>query len=438
VATAGEDLGALRIFDPDHPDVPIVAAGAPWFMTVFGRDSLLTGWMTLLADPSLAHGVLETLARFQGREVDHRTEEEPGKILHEMRFGPGSSLALRDADVYYGSIDATPLFVMLLGEWARWGQPADLVTRLLPHADRALAWIEEYGDRDGDGYVEYQRSSPTGLANQGWKDSWDGITFADGTLPTAPIALVEVQGYAYAALNAAAEIADTAAGTLDAAALRQEAAALKDRFNATFWDDRGWFALGRDGHGRTIDALTTNPGHALWCGLASEEHADVYLDRLGEADLWSGWGLRTLAASMGAYDPLSYHNGSVWPHDTAICAAGAARYGRWDVVDRIVEGTLDAAAHFAGRPPELFSGIARDDLRVPVSYPASCSPQAWSSASILLLVRAMLGLQPTPDGPTATRPTLDQFNDLSIDGLWAHGRRHGLRVVDGQADWMAG
>ena len=429
------DLAALQIRDVEHPDRVVVAAGAPWFMTLFGRDSLLTAWMCLPFDALLAPGVLLTLAELQGRRDDPVAEEEPGKILHELRRrGGGGPFSARQR--YYGSVDATPLFVMLVAEAWRWGAlDRDTLDQLRPAVEAAVGWLAA---STTDGFVAYARRNDQGLANQGWKDSWDGITFADGVLPTPPIALVEVQGYAYAALHAAAEIADAAPGTLDAAALRREAEALKDRFNATFWDARGWFALGRDGHGRMIDALTTNPGHALWCGIASEDYARAYLDRLGEADLWSGWGLRTLAASMAAHDPLSYHNGSVWPHDTAICAAGAARYGRWDVVDRIVEGTLDAATHFAGRPPELFSGIARDDLPVPVSYPASCSPQAWSSASILLLVRTMLGLQPTPDGPAATRPHLDQFNGLSIDGLWANGRRHGLRVVDGRADWMAG
>ena len=428
------DLAALQIRDAAHPDRVVVAAGAPWFMTLFGRDSLLTAWMSLPFDALLAPGVLLTLAELQGRRDDPIAEEEPGKILHELRRRGGSG-PFSARQRYYGSVDATPLFVMVVGEAWRWGAlDLDTLDQLRPAVEAAVGWIEA---STNDGFVTYERRSDQGLANQGWKDSWDGITFADGTLPTPPIALVEVQGYAYAALHAAAEIADATPGTLDATALRQQAEELKDRFNATFWDDRGWFALGRDGHGRLIDALTTNPGHALWCGLASEDHARVYLDRLGETDLWSGWGLRTLAATMGAYDPLSYHNGSVWPHDTAICAAGAARYGRWDVVDRIVEGSLDAASHFAGRPPELYSGVARDDLPVPVSYPASCSPQAWSSASILLLVRTMLGLQPTPDGLTATRPALDQFNGLSIDGLRANGRLHRLRVVDGHAEWAS-
>ena len=318
------DLAALQIRDVAHPDRVVVAAGAPWFMTLFGRDSLLTAWMSLPFDALLAPGVLLTLAELRGRRDDPVAEEEPGKILHELRRRGGSG-PFSARQRYYGSVDATPLFVMVVGEAWRWGAlDLDTLDQLRPAVEAAVGWIEA---STNDGFVTYQRRGEQGLANQGWKDSWDGITFADGTPPTPPIAFVEVQGYAYAALHAAADIADATSGTLDATALRQQAEELKDRFNATFWDDRGWFALGRDGHGRLIDALTTNPGHALWCGLASEDHARVYLDRLGETDLWSGWGLRTLATTMGAYDPLSYHNGSVWPHDTAICAGG--RGARW-------------------------------------------------------------------------------------------------------------
>ena len=427
------DLVALQIRDVAHPDRIVVAAGAPWFMTLFGRDSLLTTWMSLPFDDLLAPGVLLTLAELQGRHDDPDAEEEPGKILHELRRrhaeGPFSTRSR-----YFGSVDATPLFVMVVAEAWRWGAlDTGTLDQLQPAVEAAVGWLAASGVDDG--FLSYRRRGDRGLSNQGWKDSWDGINFADGSLPTPPIALVEVQGYAYAALHAAAELAAAMPGALDADTLRRRAEHLKDRFNGAFWDDRGWLAVARDGDGHLVDALTTNPGHALWCGLVSDDLAHAYLDRLQEADLWTGWGLRTLAANMTAYDPLSYHNGSVWPHDTAICAAGAARYGRWDIVDRIVDGSLDAAAHFTGRPPELFAGIARHELPVPVSYPASCSPQAWSSASILLLVRTMLGLQPTSDGITVTRPDLESFNGLTIDGLRAHGRTHRLQVTDGNASW---
>ena len=355
--------------------------------------------------------MLRALAELQGREDIPASEEQPGKILHELRRrGGGGPFAERNR--YYGTVDATPLFIGLAAEAWRWGalDRSDL-TELAPAISAALGWLIQRGDSDGDGFIDYQSHSSSGLSNQGWKDSWDGVTFADGSFPKPPIGLVEVQGYAYAALVGAAELTEVVPVGHDAADLRQRAARLRERFNEVMWDRRGWFVLGVDGAGRPIDALTTNPGHALWSGIAEPDLAERYLDRLGDPSLWSGWGLRTLGASMGAYDPLSYHNGSVWPHDTAICAAGAARYGRWDIVDRIVDGALAAATHFGGRPPELFAGISRDEVPVPVAYPASCSPQAWSSASVLLLVRAMLGLESTPTGVELTRPEFGALPD---------------------------
>ena len=432
VRQALADLAALRIPDVDHPERIVIAAGAPWFMTLFGRDSLLTTWMTLPFDQALAPGVLATLAALQGSKDDPIAEEEPGKILHELRVRAGMGpFSLRER--YYGSVDATPLFVATAAEARRWGALDDDDLRsIAPAIERAVGWIQR---NRGDGFVSYRRRDDRGLVNQGWKDSWDGVTYANGSRPDAPIALVEVQGYAYAALLGAADLASQVPLELDPAELRRQAEHLKDRFNDTFWDDRGWFALALDGQARRVDSLTTNPGHALWSGIADVDLAHRFIDRLAESRLWSGWGLRTLAEDMAAYDPLSYHNGSVWPHDTAICAAGAARYGRWDVVDLIVDGALDAATEVDGRPPELFAGVARDDVPVPVGYPASCSPQAWSSASILLLVRTMVGLSATLDGLTIDRPELGPLGDLTIDGLRHHGRVIRLVIHDGTAVW---
>jgi glycogen debranching enzyme len=434
VDQALSDLAGLRIFDRAHPERVVIAAGAPWFMTLFGRDSLLTAWMMLPFDGSLAGGVLRTLAELQGVVDDPTAEEQPGKILHELRrHGGGGPFASRER--YYGTVDATPLFVMLAAEARRWGAlAAPQVEQLAPAVDRALEWVLGAGDGDGDGFIDYQRRTGAGLSNQGWKDSWDGVTAADGSLPTAPIALVEVQGYAYAALLGAAELSASMRLSHTDGELRRRAAALRDRFNDRFWDPRGWYALALDGRGRAVDSLTTNPGHALWTGIAEPEHADAYLDRLMEADMWTGWGLRTLSSSMSAYDPLSYHNGSVWPHDTAICAAGAARYGRWDVVDRIVDGALDAATTFNGRPPELFAGMARSDAPSPVAYPSSCSPQAWASASVLLLVRAMLDLEPDEQaGLRVGRADLAAVRDLRLEGLRSAGKRFDVDVRDGTA-----
>jgi glycogen debranching enzyme len=428
------DLAALRIVDRAHPERPVVAAGAPWFMTLFGRDALLTSWMTLPFDATLAGGVLATLAELQGRVDDPASEEQPGRIVHELRRhggrGPFSSRSR-----YYGTVDATPLFVGLASEAWRWRAIDEPALRdLAPAIGRAVDWVIGPGDSDGDGFVDYRRRDPRGLVNQGWKDSWDGITRGDGTLPPAPLALVEVQGYAYAALRGAATLAEVVDIGHDAADLLQRAEALKDRFNEAFWDRRGWFVLGLDADGRPIDSLTTNPGHALWSGIADVDKAGRYVDRLAGSDLWTGWGLRTLASSMAAYDPLSYHNGSVWPHDTAVCIAGAARYGHWDVVDVLVDGALEATRHFEGRPPELFAGLSRDDVPMPVAYPSSCSPQAWASASVLLLVRAMLGMEPTADGTGVelVRRDLSGVPDLSLEGLEFAGRPMSAQVADGR------
>ncbi|HWB72878.1 MAG TPA: glycogen debranching N-terminal domain-containing protein [Egibacteraceae bacterium] len=395
VTRASEDLASLRMFDPEHPHRTVVAAGAPWFMTVFGRDSLLTAWMALLINPDLALGVLRTLADFQGAEVNPVTEEEPGRILHEMRFGAAGSLSLGGGSIYYGTIDATALFVMLLGEVHRWGLAGDRVHDLLPNADRALEWIERFGDRDGDGYVEYQRSSESGLANQGWKDSWDAIRFADGRLAEAPIALCEVQGYVYAAYLARAQLAEDDGDQQVAGRYRVAAAELKERFNRDFWlEQQGWFALGLDRDKRPIDALASNMGHCLWTGIVDADKAEAVAQRLLSPELFSGWGIRTLATSMAGFDPLSYHNGSVWPHDTALIAAGLQRYGFSDQAHQLMLALLDVAVVSAGRFPELLCGFARQEIANPVAYPTSCSPQAWASAVPLQLVRTMLGWEP--------------------------------------------
>jgi glycogen debranching enzyme len=415
-----EDLGALRIFDPAHPRRPVVAAGAPWFMALFGRDSLLTSWMLLPWDAGLAAGTLQTLAAWQGNEVDPASEEEPGRILHEVRFGPASAVALGGRKAYYGTADATPLFVMLLGELQRWGFKEATVASLLPHADRALAWIEEYGDADGDGFVEYHRKTNHGLANQGWKDSWDGINFADGTIAEPPIALAEVQGYVYAAYRARAELADNAGDPATARLWRKKAKQLKRSFNEQFWlPDRGWFAVGLDKDKRPIDSLTSNIGHCLWTGIVDNEKAAVVARHLMSDDMFSGWGIRTLAQSMAAYNPMSYHNGSVWPHDNAICAAGLMRYGYVEQAQRVAEAILEAAEHFSYRLPELFCGFSRSEFGAPVPYPTSCSPQAWAAAAPLLLVHTLLRFVPEmPTGQLWCAPAVpDRYLPMRVGGL---------------------
>lgn len=435
VRQAGEDLGVLRMFDPEHPDLPVVAAGAPWFMTLFGRDSIITAWMARLVDPSLAHGVLHTLARLQGSRIDPETEEEPGRILHEARFSGVASPSLSGARVYYGTVDATPLFVMLLGELLRWGLNIDDVATLMPHADRALRWILEYGDRDGDGYVEYQRATDKGLANQGWKDSWDGVRFADGGLAQPPIALCEVQAYVYAAFVARAHLAWEAGEEELAAGWARRATSLRERFNAEFWlPDRGWYALALDGNKRPVDALASNMGHCLWAGIVDEDKARAVADRLVSDQLFSGYGLRTLASSMAAYDPVSYHNGSVWPHDTALAVSGLMRYGFVEHAQHIALGLLDVAQARGGGLPELFCGFAREEFGSPVAYPTSCSPQAWAAASALLLTRALLRLDPwCPQGRVHIAPALpEEIRRLEVGAVPVAGARVDI-VVEGDS-----
>jgi len=429
-----EDLAALRLFDPDFPDRTVIAAGAPWFMTLFGRDSLLTSWMAMLVDSDLALGTLQTLARFQGTEVNPLTEEEPGRILHEMRFGESAELSLGGGLIYYGSIDATPLFVMLLGELRRWGHKRAEVDALLPAADRALAWIDEFGDRDGDGYVEYQRTSDRGLENQGWKDSHDSTRFADGHLAHTPVAICEVQGYVYAALLARAHFAEEAGDDGLAATLRRRAADLKVRFNRDFWlEDQGWLAMGLDRDKQPIDALTSNMGHCLWTGILDEDKARRVGERLVSDEMFSGWGIRTLATSMTGFNPISYHNGSVWPHDNAICAAGLMRYGLVDAAHRVIAGIVEAAAYFGNRLPELFAGLPRDQFAFPVSYPTSCAPQAWAAASPLLFLRSMLHLDPdVPNAQVHLAPEVPEWiGRLSIRGIPLLGGHLSFDVVDG-------
>jgi glycogen debranching enzyme len=431
VSRSLEDLGSLRMFDPEHPQRPVMAAGAPWFMTLFGRDSLLTGWMAMMVDPDIALGVLEALARLQGTKVDLKTEEQPGRILHEVRFGESMSMSLGDGHVYYGTADATPLFVMLLGELARWGHEPELIDALLPAADRALAWIEEYGDRDGDGYVEYQRLTPQGLRNQGWKDSWDGVPAADGALPETPIALCEVQGYVYGAYLARASLARSTGDPTTEERYRLRAAALRAAFDRDFWlPGRGWYALGLDKDKRPIDALASNMGHCLWTGIVEPNRAGAVAQRLLSDEMFSGWGIRTLAGSMSAYDPLSYHNGSVWPHDNAILVAGLMRYGYVQEAHRVMLAILDASAASEGRLPELFSGVSRDEIAVPVAYPTSCSPQAWAAAAPLSFVRSLLGLEPDlTEGRVSCTPRLPvQVGRLSVDGILMAGRRISISV----------
>ena len=392
--TSQSDLGSLRIFDVHHPERAAVAAGAPWFMALFGRDSLLASYMCLMVDPNLAAGTLQTLAGLQGSVVDVDSEEEPGRIPHEVRLGITAGLSL-GGTAYYGTADATPLFVGLLGELSRWGLSGDIIDSLLPHADRALEWIEKYGDRDGDGFVEYMRPNEHGLINQGWKDSYDGINFADGTMAEAPIALCEVQAYVYSAYIGRSLLARWSGDPALEAHWAQKAAELKTAFNDKFWlPEKGYFAVALDKDKRPVDALTSNIGHCLWVGLVDEDKAASVVEHLMSPQMFTGWGIRTLASDMGAYNPVSYHNGSVWPHDTALVATGLMRYGFVEEARQVASGIFEAAEHFDGRLPELFCGFDRGEFMAPVPYPTACSPQAWAAAAPVQLARILLRFDP--------------------------------------------
>ncbi len=429
-----QDLGSLRIADPANRDREVVAAGAPWFMALFGRDSLLTSLMALPLDQRLALDTLHTLARYQGSRTNPLTEEEPGRILHELRFGMDASLSLGGEQAYYGTADATPLFVLLLGELHAWGLPADELAELLPHADRALEWVRTHGDRDGDGFVEYQRSNDQGLANQGWKDSWDGINYADGSLPGTPIALCEVQGYVYAAYRARARLSSDPA---ERALWNGRADELKRRFNERFWlADRGYFAVALDGDKRPVDSVASNMGHCLMTGIVDADKAAAVVEHLMSKAMFTGWGIRTLASDMGAYNPASYHNGSVWPHDNALIVAGLMRYGFVAQAQRVATALLDAAAHFDGRLPELFCGFDRDEYAQPIPYPTSCSPQAWAAATPISLVRTLLRFDPClPQRRLRVAPAWPaEFGSLELANVQLDGARLELSLEAGRVE----
>jgi glycogen debranching enzyme len=400
-------------------------------MELFGRDSLLASYMALPVDPALALGTLQTLAEYQGSEVNETTEEQPGRILHEARLGVSAGLSPGGGSVYYGSADATPLFVTLLGELRRWGQDSDSINALTPAADRALEWVRDYGDRDGDGFVEYSRLAPEGRANQGWKDSFDGINFADGSIAEAPIALCEVQGYVYSAYEARAYLAADAGDTDCAAQWRSRADAIKHEFNRRFWmPERGSYAIALDRDKSQVDSCGSNIGHCLWSGIIDDDKASSVVKQLLSREMFTGWGVRTLASSMGAYNPVSYHNGSVWPHDNAIIVAGLMRYGFEEEARTVATAMLDAADCFDGRLPELFCGFDRGEYPAPISYPTSCSPQACAAAAPIQLVRSLARFDPDiPQGQLWLAPVFPaQFGKFSVSNLPLAGQRLAIDI----------
>jgi glycogen debranching enzyme len=399
-----DDLCLLESTDPLGDR--FVAAGVPWFTTLFGRDSIITSLQAISFVPRLAVQTLEILAKRQATAVDAWRDAEPGKIVHELRTGEMSRTGELPFAPYYGSVDATPLWLILLGETHDWTADDDLVDRLWPNALAALEWIDRWGDRDGDGFVEYERASESGLRNQGWKDSSDAIRWLDGTLAETPIALAEVQGYVFDGKRRMAKLARRRGDTALADRLEREAAELQRRFAEAFRLPDGSISMALDRAKKPVDAAGSNAGHALWSGIVRAEHAAAVAAALGTPEMVSGWGLRTYGAGQNGYNPIGYHTGTVWPHDTAIAAAGLRRYGFDDAADTLSSGILAAAQHFpAFRLPELFCGFDRASTGSPIAYPVACSPQAWAAGSALMLIQTMLGLQ--ADAPNH-RITLDR------------------------------
>ena len=422
------DLRLLRNDGPMHGE-HYVAAGVPWFATLFGRDSIITSLEVLPFMPDIARETLRILADWQATEDDPERDMEPGKILHELRVGELARTGELPHRPYYGSIDATPLWLILLDETYRWTGDLEMVRSLWPNALAALNWIDRYGDRDGDGFVEYERRTSAGLLNQGWKDSGDGIRHRDGSLPVTPIALVEVQGYVYDAKRRLASLAERLGDAALAKRLIEEAATLRQRFNEAFWmPDVGFYAIALDRDKRQVGTISSNPGHCLWSGIVPPERVDAVVDRLLDPTMDCGWGIRTYASGQPGYNPVGYHTGSVWPHDNALIAAGMKRVGRHDAADRVASRIFEAAQHSPDfRLPELFCGFDRL-ADVPVPYPVACSPQAWSAATPLSLLQTMLGMHADAahDLLELDRPHLPAW----LGKVTVHDLRVGDRTVD--------
>ena len=430
------DIASLRLRTNSGSFGKLPAAGMPWFMTVFGRDTIITALQTLLFGPELAKNALTVLAELQATEDVPDIDAEPGKIVHEVRKGKGAQAWFPR---YYGTLDATPLYLVLLSEVWRWTDDAGLVRDLRGPATKALEWIDRYGDRDGDGFVEYGKRSARGLDNQSWKDSGNSQLFHDGRPAEPPIAPCEVQGYVYDAKLRMAEVAREAWRDRGLAErLEREAEELRFRFDQAFWCEErgGFYALGLDREKRRIDSLCSNIGLLLWSGIVRPERVDAVVDRLMGEALWSGWGVRTMSAEDAGFNPITYHNGTVWPHDNSLICWGLARYERWAEAQRIMRRTLEAAAHFDYQLPEVFAGFPRSETPFPIAYPTATRPQAWAAGTPVLLLRLLLGL-----GPNRRRHVLESHAALEIpswagtvrlSGVRAYGKSWEVRLEDGR------
>ncbi len=390
------------------------SAGVPWYDALFGRDSLISALQLLPFDAEPARSTLLLLSKYQGSKVDDWRDEQPGKILHELRVGELANLSLIPQTPYYGSVDATPLYLILLAEYIDWTGDIRLFQDLIKNVDAAIEWIDRYSDLDGSGFTSYASHSPKGIFNQGWKDSWDSVSHSDGSIAAHPIATAEVQGYVYMAKRRIAGLYEHIGRQDDANRLRRDAVSLKEKFNDRFWlNDKKYFAEALDKSG-TCDVISSNPGQALWSGIVEPEKAKFLVDRMFQEDMFTGWGIRTLSSKERRYNPLGYHNGTVWPHDNSIIAMGLRKYGFFNELSALFTCMYDAARLFSEyRLPECFGGFSRTTYSVPVNYPVACSPQAWSSGAIPLMLMASLGI--TPDAMNGrlmlTRPHLPPWLD---------------------------
>ncbi len=447
-----DDMGALRIYDMDvAEDIWVPAAGVPWFVTLFGRDSLLVSYQNMSVSPGFARGTLKRLAEYQASERDDWRDAQPGKILHEIRFGELAHFHLIPFTPYYGTADATILYLLVLSETYRWTGDLQLFKTYLDVAEKCLEWIDQSGDLDGDGFQEYKTFSTPGYENMGWKDAHDAVVYADGTQVKQPKGLCELQGYVYDVKIRMAEIFQALGDERRANDLLQQAATLKRRFNETFWmEDEGCFAFGLDPDKEQITPIASNAGHCLWSGIADADKAARTARRLLQDDMWSGWGIRTISQLNPAYDPFSYQLGSVWPQDNAIIADGFKRYGLADEANKVIRGVFDAIERFESyRPPEVFAGVQREgNFDFPILYPKGANiPQAWATGSIFQMLRTILGLRAdAPHKRLYVQPTLpDWLPSLELVRLrvgscvlhlrfWREGQKSRWQVVDGQLD----
>ncbi len=438
-----EDMGALRLplEGTDHLEF-VPAAGIPWFVGLFGRDSLIVSLQNAMVYPDFPRGSLEVLGRLQARKRDNHRDAEPGKIMHELRTGELAHFKLIPHTPYYGTADATPLYLIVLhNAWRSTGDDG-LLERHMATAERCLDWIESYGDRDGDGFQEYQTRSTAGYENQGWKDSGEALVYRDGTLVKGPKALCELQGYVYDAWRRMAEIYDALGKPQKARGLRTRAANLYRRFNEAFWDEEsGFYAFCLDGDKKQVLSVASNPGHCLWSGIIPRERAARVVKRLMAEDMWSGWGIRTLSSRHPAFNPHSYQNGSVWPHDNGLIALGFRRYGFAEETARIARDVSRAASYFQQhRMPELYAGLQREPTNFPVQYLGANVPQAWAAGSCFSLLQAMLGFQPdAPAGKLFLDPALPEWMpDAELRNLQVGRRSFDIRFLrqsDGKTSW---